>query len=169
MRIRLLLIIAFVVIGLAALSHLNPTARQSLQPIQTSLQSLRSWFKETVSSAPTPQAKPAGASTNVSSTKVYKWQEQNGQWQFSSEPPPAGVASSVTTYRSDTNIMQAPPVPATENSPAPSAASEASVNAKPLLPLTDPDRVKQLMDDARTVQNLMDQRLQTLDESASSR
>ena len=99
MRIRLLLIIAFVVIGLAALSHLNPTARQSLQPIQTSLQSLRSWFKETVSSAPTPQAKPAGASTNVSSTKVYKWQEQNGQWQFSSEPPPAGVASSVTKMK----------------------------------------------------------------------
>ena len=40
-------------------------------------------------------------------TTVYKWQDQNGQWQITDQPPPAGISFEALEYQSDTNIMPA--------------------------------------------------------------
>lgn len=152
---RLLIVILIVVVGAAALSQLNPSAEKSTNPIINGLAAVQSWFRG--ASAP----KQSG---NEKETTVYKWQDAEGAWQFSNQPPPAGVASSVTTYRSDTNITQPPPAPV-EKKPEPAAEQATAIptTPAPLLPITDPERVKQLIDDAKNVQNLVNDRQSTLD------
>ena len=38
-------------------------------------------------------------------TTVYKWQDKNGQWQITDQPPPAGISYETLQYQSDANIM----------------------------------------------------------------
>ncbi len=158
---RLLIVILIVVVGAAALSHLNPSADKSANPIIKGLATVQSWFRG--SSAP----KLPGNDTfgKKSETTVYKWQDMAGDWHFSNQPPPAGVASSVKTYRSDVNITQAPPpLPAVGKKPeVPEKTRAIPKNPAPLLPITDPERVKQLIEDAKNVQNLVNDRQKTLD------
>ncbi len=158
MMIRLLIIILIVLVGAAALTQLNPSAEKSTNPIVKGLATIQSWFRG--SSAP----KLPGMSENE--TTVYKWQDDSGEWHFSNQPPPAGVDSSVKTYRSDINITQAPPPPPPiENTTEEPDKKTADIpqTASPLLPITDPERVKQLIDDAKNVQDLVNNRQQTLD------
>lgn len=95
-------------------------------------------------------------------TAVYKWQDKNGEWHFSNQPPPEGAAASVSIYRSDVNIVSAPaatppPVEKTATTPNGDPATP------PLIPLADPGQVKQLIDDAKNVQNLMNDRQPQID------
>ncbi|VAX04199.1 hypothetical protein MNBD_GAMMA19-481 [hydrothermal vent metagenome] len=158
MMIRLLIIILIVLVGAAALTQLNPSAEKSTNPIIKGLATVQSWFRG--SSAP----KLPGMDENE--TTVYKWQDDSGEWHFSNQPPPAGVDSSVKTYRSDINITQAPPPPPPiENTTEEPDKKTADIpqTASPLLPITDPERVKQLIDDAKNVQGLVGNRQQALD------
>ncbi len=159
MMIRLLIILLIVLVGAAALTELNPSAENSTNPIIKGLATVQSWFRG--SSTP----KLPGMDENE--TTVYKWQDDSGEWHFSNQPPPVGVASSVKTYRSDINITQAPspPLPPVENATKEPDKKTADIpqTASPLLPITDPERVKQLIDDAKNVQNLVGNRQQTLD------
>lgn len=97
-------------------------------------------------------------------TTVYKWQDADGEWHFSNTPPPQGVASQIQTYRADTNVIQAPsqqqqkPIDAT---PPPSSAP--STEPDPGIPgLPSPAKAKKLLDDARAVQDLNDNRIDVL-------
>jgi hypothetical protein len=143
MFLRLLIILIIVAVAAAVFYGLNP-ADDSQSPLLRGLAEIQSQH-----AAATPP-KPA--------TTVYKWQDKSGQWHFSNQPPPPGTASSVKTYRADSNIMQAPPA-AADATPADDPSDTA------LLPLTDPSRIKQLIHDAKNVQNLMDQRQQQLDDN----
>jgi len=157
MMIRILIVILIMLVGAAALTELNPQADKSTNPILRGLANVRSWFSHSESIATSPKH----------TTKVYKWRDKEGAWHFSNQPPPEGVASSVITYRSDTNITQAPKAPAepTPTTPAskPAATPPADSNV-PLLPITDPERVKQLIDDAKNVQQLLDNRQQQMEQ-----
>ncbi len=159
MMIRLLIIILIALVGAAALTELNPSAEKSTSPITKGLATVHSWFRG--SSAP----KLPGMDENE--TIVYKWQDDSGEWHFSNQPPPAGVTSSVKTYRSDINITQAPPPPPApvESTPEKPDKKTADIpqTASPLLPITDPERVKQLIDDAKNVRDLVGNRQQALD------
>ena len=158
MMIRLLIIILIVLVSAAALTVLNPSAEKSTNPIIKGLATVQSWFRE--SSAP----KLPGMDENE--TTVYKWRDNSGEWHFSNQPPPAGVASSVKTYRSDINITQTPPPPPpVENATEEPDKKTADIpqTASPLLPITDPKRVKQLIDDAKNVQDLVNNRQKALD------
>ncbi len=157
MMIRLLIIILMVLVGAAVLIGLNPSAEKSTNPIIKGLATVQSWFRG--SSAP----KLLGMDENE--TTVYKWQDDLGEWHFSNQPPPTGVTSSVKTYRSDVNITQAPPPPPTESAAEEPDKKTADIpeTATPLLPITDPERVKQLIEDAKNVQGLVGKRQQTLD------
>ena len=42
-------------------------------------------------------------------TRAYKWQDADGSWHLSGEPPPAGVAYEIVTVRSDENVVPALP------------------------------------------------------------
>ncbi len=37
-------------------------------------------------------------------TRVYKWQDQNGEWQMTDQPPPGGVKYETLIYSSNTNV-----------------------------------------------------------------
>ena len=46
-------------------------------------------------------------------TTVYKWRNDQGDWQIADQPPPGGIAYEVLEYNSDTNVM--PLVPREED------------------------------------------------------
>jgi hypothetical protein len=163
MMIRILIVILIMLVGAAALTSLNPQADKTTNPILKGLANVRSWFNRSDNIANIPQK----------TTKVYKWQDKNGAWHFSNQPPPEGVASKVVTYRSDTNVTQAPQA-ATESTPAQQATKPATATPPadsniPLLPITDPERVKQLIDDAKNVQQLVNQHQQQIEQQSDAR
>lgn len=159
--VRILIVILLVVVGAAALTELNPAAQQSTNPLIRGLASVHAWFRNSPASNPLTAGKEK-------ETRVYKWQDARGEWHFSNQPPPAGTASSVKIYRSDVNITQAPPPLAEGKSePARSAPKQAPAipkTAAPLLPITNPERVKQLIEDAKNVQGLVNKRQQAIDQ-----
>lgn len=150
MFLRLLIIFIIVAIAGAVFYGLN-SKDSGDTPLLRGLAKVQSLAKEA------EPEKPA-------ETLVYKWQDKNGEWHFSNQPPPEGVASNVTTYRSDVNVMQAPkadqPPPQEKTTTAPGSDPADP----PLIPLADPGRVKQLIDDAKNVQNLMDDRKRQIDQ-----
>lgn len=163
MMIRLLIIIAIVLVGAAALTTLNPSADKSVNPIMKGLSTVRSWFTGASSSLESAAKDPLISGGKA--TQVYKWQDASGEWHFSNTPPPAGIKGSVETYRNDVNITQAvqPPVEVAPE-PAEKVSTDIPGSASPLLPITDPDRVKQLIEDAKNVQNLVNDREKNIDQ-----
>jgi len=159
MLIRIMIIILIVLVIAAALSQLNPSAEQSTNPIMNGLSKVRAWFKD--ASEPLQQIKP-----DKNATKVYKWKDQSGEWHFSNTPPPAGLNSSVKTYRSDVNITQAPPPALVEEKSETTTKSITAIpdSPSPLLPITDPGRVEQLIEDAKNVQKLVNDRKKNIDQ-----
>ncbi|NOX75241.1 MAG: hypothetical protein GXP17_01180 [Gammaproteobacteria bacterium] len=162
MFIRLLIIVLIVLIGAAALSHLNPSTSKSVQPLVDGLSTIRSYMDDTSKNSGPPA--PGGDNRDSGKT-VYKWQDAQGAWQFSNSPPPKGTASSVKIYRTDnTTRFVTPKIP--DTAPQPTAIPSGNI---PLLPITNPTRIKQLMDDARNVQSLVDKRANIDQQMESSR
>jgi len=97
-------------------------------------------------------------------TTVYKWQDADGEWHFSNTPPPQGVASQMQTYRADTNIIQAPQQPQEPTAVTPAPANSAPpIEPDPGIPgLPSPAKAKKLLDDARAVQDLNNNRMDVL-------
>lgn len=61
-----------------------------------------------------PEKLPAWAADTVvgnklQTTQVYKWQDADGDWHVSDQPPPAGQDFEVQTYNRDANILPLPP------------------------------------------------------------
>lgn len=159
MWIRRLLIFALILAAAASLSHLNPSAEKAMAPLQKVIAVFGSLFSPSSGLESNNKQDPAPASA----TRVYKWQDADGNWQFSSQPPANGIASSSRVYHTDTNVTQAvnPGASATESTSFTEPA-ETPAMTSPLMPLTDPERVRQLIDDAKNVRQLLDQRQQTL-------
>jgi len=152
MFLRLLIIFIIVAIAGAVFYNYN-RSDDDTSPLLRGLAKVRSLAKE---AAPEPPVE----------TAVYKWQDKNGEWHFSNQPPPEGVAADVTVYRSDVNVTPAPKADTPqENTTANPATNPTNL---PLLPLTDPTRIKQLIDDAKNVQNLADDRQQQIDQKTSN-
>ena len=91
MLIRLMIIVAFIVVAIAAFSQLNPSARQSIQPLDNGLSALRTWFNKTISSKPDPSEVKDSAGTTV-----YKWQDKDGQDRYTTEVVLRGFNSTLT-------------------------------------------------------------------------
>jgi hypothetical protein len=68
--------------GLAAFWHFNPAQQPD-------------WVASRLPTAPDVEV------------TTYRWQDANGEWNFSSERPPEGVEFEVVRYRHDTNVMPA--------------------------------------------------------------
>ena len=56
--------------------------------------------------------------------KVYRWQDADGNWQFSNEPPPTGVQFAEQNINPNTNVIRSIPV---DDAPAPQPSRSASV------------------------------------------
>ena len=91
----------------------------------------------------------------------YRWYDADGNVQFTTEPPPEGVEYTVKGYDPDTNLIQAVTAPA-EESPQEPAAEKARPGLDPgaLDNPYSPENVKKLIDDAKNVQKILNQRYQ---------
>jgi len=148
MFLRLLIIVVLMLVGAAVLSYLNPAADKSENFLLNGLSVVRSWF--TNERNMTPDSK-------LHTTTVYKWRDADGNWQFSNEPPPPGIYSDITIYRSDTNVTPAlkTPAPTPDNSDA--AGTQGPEPGAGFIPINDPDKIKQILEDARKVQQQAEQ------------
>lgn len=94
----------------------------------------------------------------------YKWYDNNGNIQFTSEPPPEGVEFTRKGFDPNTNVIQAVNV-----GPEGSASDESSPNQDKS---ADPgevgnpysqERIKKLYEDAKNIEKLLQQRSQDQD------
>ena len=108
------------------------------------------------------EALAGGQSENLLGQRVYKWQDAQGNWQFSDTPPPAATNSPVETITLEqpTNIVPGVEVP----KPTSSVKENGAEGTGFPLPLTvSPGQVQKLVDDAKNIQNLSDERQKQLD------
>ncbi len=91
----------------------------------------------------------------------YKWYDAQGNVQFTTEPPPDGVEYTIKGYDPNANVIQAVKAPPEEKPEEDSGAAK-----KPGLDLNaednpySPENVKKLIEDAKDVQKILNQRYQ---------
>ena len=92
--------------------------------------------------------------------RVYKWQDDQGQWHFSSAPPNPDLAEEVEI--GEINLMDAyvPPAEVEAETTAISQLSTGSVTATP-------NQVKEMMDTVTNLQETIDQRKVDMDAIAA--
>lgn len=78
MKVIIVMLLVIVVIG--GWFYIDPDTR-------------RQWL------AATPLVSPAAVTT------VYKWRDDQGNWQITDTPPPGDIDYETLTYYSDTNVM----------------------------------------------------------------
>jgi hypothetical protein len=103
----------------------------------------------------------AGGNDGTTDNLVYKWRDAEGVLQFSTQPPPPGIEFSVKGYDPNTNLIQSvkpEQVPVTEAAAVvrqPQTQTEVDIGNP-----YSPDNVKKLINDAKQVQELINQRYQ---------
>ena len=118
-------------------------------------------------SASVEQVLPEKISGSDSAT-VYRWQDANGNWQFSDKPP-ANITAEELIVETHLNSDIAPPAPASRPAQPSTNSGRAifigdSNKPKPGIgTTTSPENIKQLIDDANNVQGLMDERSKQLE------
>ncbi|VAW86553.1 hypothetical protein MNBD_GAMMA18-1106 [hydrothermal vent metagenome] len=94
-------------------------------------------------------------------TVVYKWRDAEGNWQFG-DTPPAKNDFEVTNIQGVQSMQMY--IPTAKQTVEKVTESETAKNITPLTPFTEPEKVKELMDKARGVEQLMKDRKQAIDE-----
>jgi hypothetical protein len=90
---------------------------------------------------------------------IYKWTDTDGVLQYTSEPPPEGMSAEIVKVDPNANLMQAVKAPEPEPEPVSVASAPAAPGKTPAgpdipFPYT-PEQIKKTMDDARNVQQMM--------------
>lgn len=57
-----------------------------------------------------PWVKGTPLEPDPTKTRLYKWQDENGQWQIADHPPTGNVSYENLEYSSDTNIIPSVPL-----------------------------------------------------------
>lgn len=96
---RNILIAIIVIIGLTFLLPSNPYTDPITRPVAMVVKKISSYFGNDLN-IPVP----------VEETRVYKWQDETGEWHFSNTPPPKDVDSQSKVYKSDDNVVPAPKI-----------------------------------------------------------
>lgn len=107
------------------------------------------------------------SSRKNTTTEIFKFQDENGQWHFGNEPFDEQTPMESTTYRSDTNIISPTKAPVNISNPGNTTNSiPTSTNPIPNSPLsvyTNPASVKKLIDDAQQLQGKLNERSDAID------
>lgn len=105
----------------------------------------------------------AMGSERAGQTKIYRWKAADGTQQFSNFPP-TGVTYETVWVDPDANIIEStkPSAPASVSAST-TEATTSQVNMPSLLTVS-PDKVKKLVQDAKNVQQLADDRTKTLEQ-----
>lgn len=93
--------------------------------------------------------------------KVYRWQDENGVWQFSNQPQDAVIADALgETVEYDGNINTIPAIQA----PPASASSSKSPTSQLSIPTTvSGEQAQQMMDTVNNLQQTVDERKAEMD------
>lgn len=96
------------------------------------------------------------------SSGIYRWKDQDGQWQYSDTPPQNQTAETITVSGHlnrdlvDTTSLQA----ARETKP-----EEQTTNTSGIIPASmSPEKISKLIEDTQNVQKLMDDRQSQIDQ-----
>jgi len=54
-------------------------------------------------------ASASGMVMPVSSSRIYKWRNEQGEWQLTDKLPPEGIAYETLEHRPDENVLPRPP------------------------------------------------------------
>lgn len=100
---------------------------------------------------------------------IYKWVDEHGVTQYTSEPPPETVAMTQLELDENTNVIQGLKMPEAE---APTNSQNAQ-NPPAQLALPDgnlysPEKIKKVIDDAKNVQKLLNDRVKQQDDALNS-
>ena len=101
--------------------------------------------------------------SNTSSTtrsKIFKWQDQQGQWHFSDTPHPNGKSVEVKLDPKDINVVVAQDTAILSGSSKSSAVN--STSATPTV--YDPVSIKKVFDDAEKAKQKLEQRTKQLND-----
>lgn len=96
-------------------------------------------------------------------TQVYKWRAADGSWRFSDKPPSTEGAAGVETVYLDPNTNMIKGLPNTTVTEPSAENTEVGSSVVPLPMTVSPMQAQKMMDDARNIQALMDERNQTLE------
>lgn len=112
---------------------------------------------------PSLDSKPLSTDSEGSSN-LYRWQDENGQWHFSNIPPEqgdkTGADATVQVSQLPEAVNSIPPPP---KMPASSASSAVSNPRVPAPTTVNPMDIPKLLEQAKNLQGLMDQRSQQID------
>jgi len=114
-------------------------------------------FDELFSSS-SPGPTTAEVNRRIEPTKIYKWQDENGVWQFSSTPVDESGAELVI-LDGQINTMDAYVAPDREKKAAASPFSALP----PGLTTVSPEKIGELMDSVNNMQETVDQRKEEID------
>lgn len=93
--------------------------------------------------------------------KLYRWQGPDGSMQFSNQLPPEGVSYEVVEVNPDANMIQPMEESGGETNVRPETTDQPATSLSIPSPLTiSPGETLQLIEDARNVRQLSEERLQ---------
>lgn len=93
---RTIIIAIIVLAGLVFLVPSNPYTDPVTKPVVKMIKGLGSYFNDDLK-----------IKLPAEETKVYKWQDEKGDWHFSNTEPPKNVDSESKIYKSDDNVVPA--------------------------------------------------------------
>ncbi len=165
MKLFIKLILVVLVIGLAAPFVLKDPDGKPWMNINSILPDLRAMLQQGKGALDQAVDKTKSLSGNDASsskkTKVHKWRDENGVWQYSDTPNPDGKSEEMWVDP-NTNLVKSTPMTTAE----PKSEENQEQKKSPHLPVpmtVSPDKVSKLMDDAKNIQGLMDKRAKDLD------
>jgi hypothetical protein len=103
MSLRKIIIFVIVLIGVLFLIPTNPYTDVITKPIISGFGKVSAYLNDNKG---LPVKLPTLVEKNkVKKSKVYKWQDKEGNWHFSSTKPPKDVTAETEEYRDDTNVI----------------------------------------------------------------
>lgn len=132
------------------LADITPDFNRLSADMQSAINKAGRMFDKTTSSDP-----------NAGTTKVYKWRDSSGNWHLSDQPiPEAAGRDKLMHVDPDTNLIEGSEPIAVE---VEQSRADGVSNAVPLPMTVSPGQATKLLDDAKAVQGLMDDRAKQLD------
>ena len=106
-----------------------------------------------------PESSAAETNRNIKPTKVYKWQDEDGVWQFSNTPI-AEHEAEVIVLDGQINTMDAYVAPKKVKN---AGVSNSFSALPPGLTTVSPDKISEMMDSVNNLQDTVDQRKAEID------
>ncbi len=146
-----LLLLTLVVAAVLPFITLGPNGSALLKPPDLNVPD----FDVTKISELVTKHKPA--SDDNQSARVHKWRDSDGHTHYTSDPPPQGIQSEMLSIRPDTNVVPAVKLPQPSKQVIKPKLQKDSVGS-----VYSPGNPGQLIDDARNVQNVLNDRANEL-------